>query len=183
MVVATTVLADRAANDEALADARYTTEVLARSVAEPALPPGLVDGDAGAIDRFDREVRRPAAGRRRTPDQDLGGRRHDRLLRRDRADRRAVPARRGGARDPARAAATEAEVSDLAKPENRFETDSGGLVEVYTQIRSPEGEPLLFEAYYSAADIDAAPAARCSLPFRRITVGGAAGAAGRSPRR
>ena len=56
IAVATTVLAAQAANDEALADARGTTAVLARSVAEPAIPRGLVDGNAAALDRFDREV-------------------------------------------------------------------------------------------------------------------------------
>jgi hypothetical protein len=46
----------RAARAEAVADARVTTELLAHSVAEPAVPEGLVDGDPGAIDRFDRRV-------------------------------------------------------------------------------------------------------------------------------
>ncbi len=66
---------------------------------------------------------------------------------------------------------TEAEVSDLSKPENRFETDSGGLVEVYTRIRSPEGEPMLFEVYYSADDL-AARRSAVFAPIQRITVGG-----------
>jgi len=48
---------------------------------------------------------------------------------------------------------TDAELSDLSEPENRFERSFGDLVEVYTRIKSPEGQPLLFEAYYSAADI------------------------------
>lgn len=46
-----------------------------------------------------------------------------------------------------------AEISDLSRPENRFEGGSGGLLEVYTQVWSPEGEPLLFEVYYSADDL------------------------------
>ena len=53
---ATGIFSQRAARSEAVADARITTDVLANSVAEPAMPRGLVDGDAGAIDRFDREV-------------------------------------------------------------------------------------------------------------------------------
>jgi len=48
---------------------------------------------------------------------------------------------------------SDAEISDLAEPENRFEKKDVSLLEVYTRVRSPEGEPLLFEAYYSAADI------------------------------
>ena len=42
----------------------------------------------------------------------------------------------------------EAEVSDLAKPENRFEQSFGKLLEVYLPIQTPSGKPLLFEAYY-----------------------------------
>jgi two-component system, NarL family, sensor kinase len=40
-----------------------------------------------------------------------------------------------------------AEVSDLTKPENRFETDSK-LLEVYLRTETPSGTPLLFETYF-----------------------------------
>ncbi len=40
-----------------------------------------------------------------------------------------------------------AEVSDLSKPENRFETESK-LLEVYSRTETPSGAPLLFEAYF-----------------------------------
>ena len=56
------------------------------------------------------------------------------------------------------------------------------LLEVYTRVRSPEGEPLLFEAYYSAADI--ARAARAGLRRRSAgsPLGGLLGAGrGRHP--
>ena len=66
---------------------------------------------------------------------------------------------------------TEAEVSDLSHPENRFENEAGGLVEVYTRIRSPEGEAMLFEVYYSADDL-AARRRAVFAPIQRITVGG-----------
>ena len=42
----------------------------------------------------------------------------------------------------------DAEVSDLPKPENRYEQSQGKLLEVYLPIETPSGEPLLFEAYY-----------------------------------
>ena len=48
---------------------------------------------------------------------------------------------------------TEAEVSDLSEPENRFEQGFGRLLEVYTQVWTPEGQPLLFEAYYSYDEV------------------------------
>ena len=56
---------------------------------------------------------------------------------------------------------TDAELSDLSGPENRFERELGvGLLEVYTRIYSPEGQPLLFEAYYSIDEVEAS-ARRC----------------------
>jgi two-component system, NarL family, sensor kinase len=152
IVLGTSRLADQAAAEEAVADARAVTEVLAHSVAEPAMPHGLVQGKAAAIDRFDRQVL-------------------DRLLVRDvhrvkiwRADGRIVysdETRLIGETFPLGAeeeevlehGTTEAEVSDLSRPENRYERSTGGLLEVYTRIESPEGDPLLFEAYYSAAAI------------------------------
>jgi signal transduction histidine kinase len=42
---------------------------------------------------------------------------------------------------------TNAEVSDLTAPENRFERNYETLLEVYLPIRGPDGRPLLFEAY------------------------------------
>jgi two-component system, NarL family, sensor kinase len=46
-----------------------------------------------------------------------------------------------------------AEVSDLSRPENRFERAYGELLEVYTPIRTPDGTPLLFETYQLASSI------------------------------
>jgi two-component system, NarL family, sensor kinase len=48
----------------------------------------------------------------------------------------------------------EAEVSDLERPENRYERTIGGsLLEVYLPVHTPNGEPLLFEAYYRLDDV------------------------------
>ena len=172
-LLATGRLSGRAASREAIDDAIATTEVLARSVAEPAIPAGLVDGDPGAVDRLDRTVLRrlrvqdvarikiwAADGTIVYSDKtqligstyDLG------------ADELAVIAD----------GSIEAEESDLAKPENRFERAFGGLLEVYTRVRSPEGEPLLFEVYYSAAGIEARRT-QVFDQFRPITVGGLLG--------
>ncbi|HVH95176.1 MAG TPA: hypothetical protein VM688_09680, partial [Nocardioidaceae bacterium] len=54
VVIVTVQLSRHAANAEAINDARDTTKLLAESVAEPAIPRGLVSGDVGAADRFDR---------------------------------------------------------------------------------------------------------------------------------
>jgi signal transduction histidine kinase len=47
----------------------------------------------------------------------------------------------------------EAEVSDLAKPENKFERQYGKLLEAHTPIRTPNGTPVLFEIYQQFSSI------------------------------
>jgi two-component system NarL family sensor kinase len=170
VLLATGRLSGQAASREAIDDAIATTQVLARSVAEPAIPAGLVAGDVGAVDRLDRAVLA-------------------RLLVRDVArvkiwaadgtivysDKTELIGSRYDLGDDELAViadgSIEAEESDLSKPENRFERAFGGLLEVYTRIRSPEGEPLLFEVYYSAEGIEARRAEVLDQ-FRPITVGG-----------
>jgi two-component system, NarL family, sensor kinase len=168
--VATSILSARVAATEASADARQVTRVLARSVAQPAIPRGLVDGDAGAIDKLDRQVL----------DRLLVGQvRRVKIWREDGTILYSDESKLIGARYPLDEeetavldhGGTEAEVSDLSKPENRFENEPGGLVEVYTRIRSPEGDPMLFEVYYSAEDL-AARRAAVFAPIQRITIGG-----------
>lgn len=171
VVLATGSLIDRAAADEAVNDAKATTELLARSVVEPALPRGMASGDQGAVDRFDRTVLK------RVLVDDV---KRIKLWDADGtvvySDTTALIGQQFQLGDEALrvldTGVSEAEESDLTKPENRFETDaSGGLLEVYTRVTSPEGEPLLFEVYYSAADVEARRAQVLSR-FRPITVGG-----------
>ena len=152
VVLGSVQLSRQAADAEAISDARATTALLGRSVAEPALPRGLVTGDAGAVDRFDRTVL----------DRLLVGEvKRIKIWRRDGTIVYSDTTRLIGSRYPLGSdevdvldhGSSDAEISDLSRPENRFETGAGGLLEVYTRIHAPEGEPLLFEAYYSARDI------------------------------
>jgi signal transduction histidine kinase len=166
---ATGIFSQRAARSEALADARVTTELLAHSVAEPAMPRGLADGDPGAIDRFDREVlERLLVGDVRRikiwrSDGTIVYSDETQLIgRRFRLDREQLSVLNSGD--------TEGGLSDLRRRENEFENEEGGLLEVYTRIESPEGEPLLFEAYYSVEAVKQR-SAEVLTPFRRITVG------------
>jgi two-component system, NarL family, sensor kinase len=170
VVLATSALSRSAADEEAIADARSLTWVLARSVAQPAIPPGLTEGDAAAIDRMDR-----TALDRLLVDDVLRIKLWD-------ADGTVLYSDRTeliGARYPLgddelevlRDGGTDAELSDLGRPENRFERDLGGdLLEVYTRVRSPEGEPLLFEAYLGVDDIRASRT-RILDRFLPITIG------------
>jgi signal transduction histidine kinase len=43
---------------------------------------------------------------------------------------------------------TDADISDLRLPENRFERGDGKLLEVYRPVWTPDGQPLLFETYF-----------------------------------
>ena len=43
---------------------------------------------------------------------------------------------------------TEAGITDSSRPENAFESGFGKLLEVYRPVWTPDGHPLLFEAYY-----------------------------------
>ena len=132
VVLATSALSRSAADEEAIADARSLTWVLAPSVAQPAIPRGLTEGDAAAIDRMDR-----TALDRLLVDDVLRIKLWD-------ADGTVLYSDRTeliGARYPLgddelevlRDGGTDAELSDLGRPENRFERDLGGdLLEVYT---------------------------------------------------
>lgn len=57
--------------------------------------------------------------------------------------------------DALRSGLIKAGVSDLSRPENRDERPFGKLLEVYLPIRSPNGQRLLFEAYYRYAAVSA----------------------------
>src|SRR5262249_59436480 len=48
-----------------------------------------------------------------------------------------------------------AEVTNLSKPENRFERQFGRLLEVYLPIHTPSGLPLRYETYYRSSFISA----------------------------
>jgi two-component system, NarL family, sensor kinase len=47
----------------------------------------------------------------------------------------------------------DAEISDLSKPENKFERQYGKLLEAHTPIRTPNGTPVLFETYQQFSSI------------------------------
>ena len=163
------MLSERAGRTEAVADARFTTELLAHSVAEPAIPRGLTAGDPGAIDRFDRAVLARLM---------VGDVRRIKIWRADGTIVYSDETELIGQRFPLdneqrmvlNSGTTEGGVSDLRRRENKFETDENGLLEVYTRIEAPDGRPLLFEAYYSVATVHQR-AVEVLTPFRRITAG------------
>jgi two-component system, NarL family, sensor kinase len=161
---------EKAATDEAITEARSVTDVLAHSVAEPAIPAGLVDGNAAALDRFDNTVLHrllvddivrikiwTADGRIVYSDKvQLIGERFTL----DAEDRGVLT--HGG---------SSAGVSNLQDPENRYEQGSGKLLQVYTRVHDPSGQPLLFEAYFPYSKVSDRSSQILS-EFRPITVAG-----------
>jgi signal transduction histidine kinase len=53
-----------------------------------------------------------------------------------------------------RGGSAEAEVSDLAKPENRYERSHRKLLEVYLPVHTPNGTAALFEAYFRYQEVE-----------------------------
>jgi len=139
---------------EAIRQAKELTRLAGRGIAEPAITPGLYTGDPRALARVDRTIRRSVlrdpvvrvkiwtgAGRILYSDQpQLIGQRY---ALGDEETRALWHGR------------TNAEVSDLTKPENRFERGYHKLLEVYLPIRGPDGRPLLFESYSRYSSVEA----------------------------
>jgi signal transduction histidine kinase len=132
--------------DEAIRNAKQVAELAGRSVVEPALTPGVLRGDPPDLAHLDRVVRRGVLGGRIVRVKLWNAR--GRIVYSD--ANALIGSHYALGADEQRALAagrTEAEVSDLSRPENRFERHFDKLLEVYLPIRGPNGERLLFETY------------------------------------
>ena len=58
------------------------------------------------------------------------------------------------ARDALQSPQTIADISNVERPENRFERGQGKLLEVYRPVWTPDGQPLLLEAYFRYSAVD-----------------------------
>jgi DNA-binding NarL/FixJ family response regulator/signal transduction histidine kinase len=153
--LATATASRRVGQREAISDVRTTTLIKAQGLVEPAVTNGLAGSDPAAVAAVaivvERSVidaslvrvkvwnaggtivysnARPLQGATYPLGQDELASLHDGLI--------------------------QADVSDLSRPENRFERDFGELLEVYLPIRTPDGQRLLFEAYYRYDAVSAA---------------------------
>ena len=152
------------AQEEALRDARALTAALARGVIQPQISDAVLAGDPGALRRLDRLVHERVLGPP-NPSQpkdssiirikvwDTDGRIVYSDEPRLRGRRFVLPEDLREAMDARRASA---DVSDLSRPENRFERGKGRLVEVYQPMRVAAGTLVLLEAYHPAKDIKGA---------------------------
>jgi two-component system, NarL family, sensor kinase len=167
--IATAVAARRVGQREAIVDARTTTVVKARTVVEPAVADGLLTAQPAAVRRVDAAVRHGVLDRSLVRVKIWT--RDGRIVYSD--DPRLAGASYTLGADEIAAldkGVIEAEVSDLQKPENRFDRPFHKLLEVYLPIRTPNGERLLFEAYYRYSAVSAS-GNRIWRSFAPISIG------------
>jgi two-component system, NarL family, sensor kinase len=144
-VLAAAVLRNQT-RQEAIREAEGVTRLAGRGIAQPALSPGLYSGDRAAQRRVARALRgqvlREPVVRVKiwTADGRILWSNEPRLIGR----RYPLGSEETHALWQGR---TNAEVSDLSRPENRFERNYEKLLEVYLPIRGPDGRRLLFESY------------------------------------
>jgi two-component system, NarL family, sensor kinase len=147
-------LSRRAGLQQAESDARQLTWIAGHAIVEPNTTPGVLSGDRAALNALDAVVRggvlRGSLVRTKLwrADGTIAYSDESRLIGQKfelGASEQAVLAGGNG----------HAEISDLSNAENRFESPQIKLLEVYTRIEGPAGEPLLFEAYFEYATVEA----------------------------
>ena len=151
---------------EALRDARQFATLAGQGVVEPAIAPGLLGGDREAIAAVDRIVQERVLGERVV---------RVKIWSRDGHVLYSDEPRLIGSRYPLddakldvlRTGRTQAELSDLTGPENRFEQGQGSLYEVYLPVRAPDGTPLVFETYQRTSSV-ASTGRRIWMPFAAL---------------
>jgi signal transduction histidine kinase len=146
VAVAGALVLDRVSEDEAVEEARRLATLAGRGVVEPALTDAALAGEPAALADLDLVVQE-----RVLSDDVVRVKVWTRDGRIAYSDEPRLIGRRYALGDDEREAfdtgETEAEVADLDEPENRYEREQGSLLEVYLPIRTPQGEPALFELY------------------------------------
>ena len=162
----------RAGEAEAIRDAKDQAQIAAVGSIEPVVTDALLRGDPKAVSAVDRVVQErvltDASKIARVKIWDRSGRvvysDEPRLIG---ARYRMTPADLAEFQDNG----VSAEVSDLSKPENRFERPFGRLLEVYLPIQTPSGRPLRYETYYRSSFISAR-GSRIFRQFAPVMLGG-----------
>jgi two-component system NarL family sensor kinase len=141
------ILARRTAEREAVNGATQATDLLADAVVQPALEDALLSASpAAATARLDRVVRNQVLGQSVvrvklwSPQGRIVYSDEPRLIGKTFA---LGAEERGALITPT----TQAEVTQLQRPENQYERGRGKLLEVYRPVWTPSGQPLLFETY------------------------------------
>jgi signal transduction histidine kinase len=167
--VVTAVASRRVGQREAIVDARTTTLVKAQTVVEPVVTDGLLTATPSAVKAVDTAVRHGVLDRSLVRVKIWS--RDGMIVYSDETQLNGATYSLGPEERAALdAGVIEAEVSNLAKPENRFERPFGKLLEVYLPIRAPNGQRLLFEAYYRY-DAVSASGSRIWRSFAPVSIG------------
>ena len=137
---------------EAIDNAKDVTRIVGRQIVEPRVTDGLLRERPSSIRSLDHVVRNNVLRRKivRVKIWTAGGR----IVYSDK--HRLIGSRYElGADDLAvlRGGGVDAGLSDLSRPENRFERSQGEVMEVYLPIHAPSGRPLLFETYQRFSSI------------------------------
>jgi signal transduction histidine kinase len=143
----------RNAIQEATRNAQEVAAIDGRGIVEPALTPGVMDGDPAAIGTFDRLIHERVLSSRVVRVKLFTG--AGRVIYSD------APSLIGEVYplDASRLRALRdsrviAEVSQLSRPQNRYDQNLGPLLEAYLPVRAPSGDMLLFETSQVYASID-----------------------------
>jgi signal transduction histidine kinase len=144
----------RVGEDESVRDAGEVTALIGGSVIEPHLRDSIIHGDPKAIAELDRAVR---SGVIHNPFVRVKlWTSTGRIVYSD--EPRLIGAKYALDADSKKSLATGrviAGISDLSKPENRFEQPRRKLLEVYAPVTTPSGQRLLFETYLSLKAVQA----------------------------
>jgi len=155
----------------AISDAKQAARLAGMGIVEPYVDDSLLRGDPGARARLDQVVKQRVLrhGIVRVKIWTADGK----IIY---SDEPRIVGRRFGLEDGEldalrRGVPAEAEVSDLGRPENRYERPEHKLLEVYLPIHTPSGVPLLFESYQRFSSV-LAGGQHLWLTFAPALVGG-----------
>ncbi len=147
VAVVLALISRKVSTERAIDEARQAAVLTGEGIVEPALDDAILRLDPGAIDALDAVVRQSVL--RGSLFRVKVWRADGTIVYSDVADligERFTPEEEQ--LDVLQLGGVEAEISELDRDENRFEVDQGRLLEVYLQIRSPSGQPLIYETYF-----------------------------------
>jgi two-component system NarL family sensor kinase len=145
-VLASPLLLRHLGRSEAVRESRITARLAAAGIVEPNLDDDLLRGDRQALARLDRVVQERVLSNDivRVKIWSSDGR----ILYSD--EPRLIGAHYPlgeEEQDVLASGEVDAALTDLDRPQNRFERAEGELLAVYSRVRTPDGTPLLFEVY------------------------------------
>jgi two-component system NarL family sensor kinase len=137
---------------QAVRDAQAFAVLAGQGIVEPALTAGVLAHDPAAVRRLDQIVQERVLGERVMRVKIWT--REGRIVYSDEPRLIGASYRLGADEQRVlRTGSVHAELSDLARPENRFERGQGRVYEVYAGVRARDGTPLLFETYQRAGSL------------------------------